>query len=496
MDRAINGHFPENGLVSTLGAWSDGSGPLYQRLAASLQLAIERGDLTAGTRLPAERVLADQLRVSRTTVVAAYERLRDARLVSRRQGSGTRVESRTFARHSGLELAREVGRNSLFRGLIDRPEGALDMVGAYLLAPDGLPPSVLDGVDRELADLGHTSGYWPLGYPPLRAAIARYLSGRGLPTSLEQVLVTAGAQQAIHLVAWVYLERGASVVVENPTYPGALDSFTSLGARLLGVATGRNGVDVDQLTEVVIRAGPRLAYVIPTYQNPVGGVLPSIGRRALAQLAEEHGIAVIEDDSLAGLGLTDSEPPPMAAFVPTPSTPVLTVGSLSKVCWGGLRVGWVRAPESLAAQLGRIKAVTDLGCSLPAQVIATRVFGAFETIRRERVRVVAERFEYLSRLLREQLPTWRWDPPRGGLCLWVRLPRGSAAGFAQIALRHGVSLVPGSVASPDGSYTDYLRVPFGQEPAVLEQAVHRLVSAWEAYAPQEPVRPESLSVVV
>src|SRR5205814_1733177 len=146
MDRVINGHFGQNGLVAALGTWSDGGGPLYRRLAAALQAAVERGDLPDGARLPPERELAQRLHISRSTVVAAYACLADAQLLERRQGSGTRVHTKrapnTAARDTGTDLTRELGRNALFRGLLDRPSAALDLAGAYLLAPGGLPSMV------------------------------------------------------------------------------------------------------------------------------------------------------------------------------------------------------------------------------------------------------------------------------------------------------------------------------------------------------------------
>ena len=499
MDRSFQSQSDQNGLVGMLGTWSTGSGPLYRLLAEALRTAVAQGDLPAGSRLPPERVLAQQLRVSRSTVVAAYEALRDEELLERRQGSGTRIQSRP--RGNGTLDARSLPvpiRNSLVRGLIDMPNATIDLVGAYLLAPGGLPPQVLEGLDQELVMLGQQrSGYTPLGYPQLRNAIAAHLCAQGLQTVPEQVLVTSGAQQAIHLVGWLYVERGDSVVVENPTYPGALDAFNSLGAHLIGVPTRRNGIELDPLNDVLKRVSPRLVYVIPSFQNPVGGLLPAGRRRALAALVDEHHVPLVEDESLAGLGLAEDEPPPVAAHMASGDTPILTIGSLSKVSWGGLRVGWIRAPEALIAQLGRLKAVQDLAGSLPSQVIATRVLGAYATIQRERSGILRERYALITKLLDRWLPSWRWDAPRGGLCLWVQLPCGNASEFAQVALRQGVSIVSGTVASSDRSYADRIRLPFGQEPATLEEAVRRLAEAWKAYAPTAaPNRAASMAVVV
>ena len=497
MDRQEQGQLESNGLVGLVRRPTlDGPGPRYRRLAEALTAAIERGDLTDGSLLPPERLLARELGLSRSTVVAAYDLLRDEQLVDRRQGSGTRVRAIHSPQPRGLELGRMLRRPSLVANVEgnQRQGEIIDLLGAYLLGTSGLPAAALQEVDAEVTSLSHTSGYAPLGYPPLREAIARHMTARGLPTQPHQVLVTAGAQQAIHLGAWLYIQRGDRVLVENPTYPGALDVFTALGARVTGVPTRRNGVALDRLSELVEREAPRLMYLIPTYQNPTGGMLAQHGRRALAELVASRQIPLLEDDSLAELGIDSEPPPPVAAYAP--NSPILTIGSLSKLCWPGLRVGWLRAQEAVVTQLGRLKAASDLGGSLPSQVIATRVFDMLEDLRRERKPLIAERLELVSHLLGSRLPVWSWDRPRGGLCLWVRLPYGSAAEFSQVALRFGVSIVPGSVASPDGSFDDYLRLPFGHPPAVLEEGIERLARAWQAYAPREHARGQHVTVIV
>lgn len=483
-------------VLAVLGNWTAGRGPLYRRLADALRSAIRRGDLAPGVRLPPERGLARSLSVSRSTVVAAYDLLRQDAVLDRRQGSGTRVLPTSDA-HVPTERptpGRPLSRNTLFRRIADGPDGTLDFLGAHLLGGGGLPVEALAGIERELADLSGASGYMPLGYPPLREAIASHLTRSGLPTLPEQVIVTNGAQQAIDLVAWQYLQPGDTALVENPTYPGALDALSAAGGRLAWVPTGRRGADVDRLAELLSRTSPRLVYLIPTFQNPTGGVMPELQRRAVARLVEARQVPLVEDDSLAALALDGGVPPPIAAFAP--GAPILTVGSLSKLFWGGLRVGWIRAPEPLIAQLGRLKAVADLGGSLPSQVIATRLLDRFEVVRRERVAELARRFACMVQLLERHLPTWSWEPPQGGLCLWVRLPYGSGTEFAQVALRHGVSVVAGPVASADNTFDEFLRLPFGLEPSDLEEGVQRLARAWQAYVPLvEPAR-QAFAVIV
>src|SRR5262249_7894078 len=151
------------------------------------------------------------------------------------------------------------------------------------------------------------------------------------------------------------------------------------------------------LAEHLGRLAPRLVYVIPTYQNPVGGVLSVQDRRGLANLIQQHQVPLVEDDSLSGLAIVGEPPPPVAASAPDAS--ILSVGSLSKLFWAGVRVGWIRAPEPIVAPLARLKAVADLGGSLPAQVIASRLLASYEDIRRDRAPVIARRLELVTGLL-------------------------------------------------------------------------------------------------
>src|SRR2546430_959006 len=222
-------------LLGEPGALTQQAGPLYQRLSSALETAMERGDVTPGTLLPPERVLAARIGVSRSTVVAAYERLREAGLVERRQGSGTRIASAAVARASGAreaELVQALHRNALFRGVIEGTKGGIDFLGASPPAPERPPPARPPAPNEGLASPLQHHGYTPHGYPPLQEAIAEPLTSRGLPTLPKQILVTNGAQQAISLAVAYFVQRGEAVALENPTYPGAIDAATAGGAPL------------------------------------------------------------------------------------------------------------------------------------------------------------------------------------------------------------------------------------------------------------------------
>jgi DNA-binding transcriptional MocR family regulator len=300
-----------------------------------------------------------------------------------------------------------------------------------------------------------------------------------MKTSEEQVLVTHGAQQAIGLAGALFVERGDAVIVENPTYLGSIDIFAGLSARLVSVPVGGDAAWIARLKETVARAAPRLIYLMPTFQNPTGAVLPVAVRRALARLSRELQIPIVEDNTLADLSLSAPPPPPIASF--DAEAPILTIGSLSKLFWGGLRIGWIRASEEILARITRLKIMADLGGSLIGQLVAVRLLAEAERVKAIRRREMRERLDRLTKLLSRHLPDWSWHTPAGAPSLWVRLPQGDPNSFAQAALRHGVAVVPGSLASPDGGCTEHLRLRYVLEAEPMREGVERMARAWEAY---------------
>jgi DNA-binding transcriptional MocR family regulator len=486
---------PPLDVPSLVAAVSSGAGPIYGRLAESLRANIERGDLPAGARLPPERPLAEALGVSRTTVVLAYARLRRAGLLESRQGSGTWVPRRAGLPSPPLQRegrSRSFLVDSVTRAAAEEPADTIGFLGACLPAAGDLLEEAWDATRADLAALGTGPGYSPQGLPALRREIATHLERRGVPTAADDVLVTAGAQQALDLAARFLAVEGDAVVLEDPTYLGAIDAFSLARLRLLALPVGSAGADVGALGRLIAEARPALVYLVPTFHNPTGTVLPEGGRREVAQLAEKSGVTVVEDESLADLSFGSDPPPPVAAFAP--GAPVLTVGSLSKLFWAGLRVGWIRGPRPLIARLTRLKVTADLSGSAVSQALAARLLARRDEVVRLRRRELHARLVRLSALLREKLPEWTWLPPDGGLNLWVRLPTPSAEELAEVAPRYGVSIVPGPVHSPSGRCRDRVRLPFVMEEARLAEGIARLARAWEACRP--PARGKQLGVIV
>jgi DNA-binding transcriptional MocR family regulator len=491
-------------LADLIGPWADGADPLNEQLATALTRAIDLGALPPGTRLPAERELARELALSRTTIVAAYDRLRLAGLARSRQGSGTRVASRrpgltqpylaaldgTDADAVLLPAASAAPPIGLLTPLVD---DAIELTMGALPAGSIVAEAMATAVREDLPALMLDSGYVPFGLPTLRAQIAAYLTRLGVATDPDQVLVTSGAQQALHLIGSQLGGPGSSIVMENPTYIGAIDAFRATGNRLIPIPVDGDGARVEVIGLLGTSAPVRFVYVIPTFHNPTGAVMVEGRRRDLARMASESGFLVVEDLT-PDLTLGVDSPPPIAAF--DPGEHVITVGSLSKLAWGGLRVGWVRAARPIIDRLVAGKIVADHSSSLVTQASGARVFERLDEVAARSRQAGLERRGVLMAALAERLPDWTWTEPKGGLSLWVRLPGADGVAFSRLAATLGVVVRPGPLASPDGGFRDHIRIAYGSEPDRLVDGVERLAAAWAAYTPASRSSRPSLAVSV
>ena len=464
--------------TALLAGWQSGTGPLYARLSAHLRGAVAGGQLAPGEALPAERALGTLLGVSRSTVVAAYDDLVAGDWITRRRGSGTRVAAGVPRQAHALELRSPV------RGGPLRPGGAgddLDLTVAVPLLSDAQRAELSGAVAGAFAE----SLYHPLGLPELRAELAALYTREGLPTTPEQVVVTSGAQQAIALLAGALLRPGDAALLETPTYFGAIDVFRAAGATLRGVPVTPQGAAPEEFAAAVRAHSPRLAFLTPTFQNPTGAVLPARARQRLAATIAGAGLPTIEDDTLIDLGFGEDAPPPrLACFAP--QAPIFNVGSLSKLYWAGLRVGWLRLPGGEDARgLGRVvmqaKTLADFGGGLPSQHLALHLLRHLPRLRAERRAAVTPARDLLAGLLRAELPDWQFTLPQGGQFLWVELPTRSASSFIHSAARRGVRLFPGASMDVGDLPDAYLRLPFTLDPAHLPEAVARLRAAWHEH---------------
>lgn len=479
-------------LSALLGRWANGRGPLYLLLATRLRALIDEGTLPPDTPLPPERRLATLLAVGRGTVVACFDRLREDGYVLRRQGSGTRVASRS------QPVANTVGNapnNPQFLSMFQ--ENTADTVLLACAAPDAPPRELQDAYAQaadQLTTVRGDIGCHPAGHLALREAVAERYTHRGLPTTPDQILVTNGAQQALDLLVRGYVSAGDPVLCENPTYPGALALFGATSAVVRTVPVGGEGVDVTRLLDRFAGSRPVLAYLIPTFHNPTGTVIPPARRRRIAAAALQYDVMLVEDETMADLSFREPVPPPLAAY--PGGERVVTVGSLSKVVWGGLRIGWVRADTEVITKLLRLRTLTGMSGEFCSQLAAATLFPVLDDLAHRRATALRHQFEHLVREFAEHLPTWQWVRPQGGQSMWARLPEGEASSYTQVAARHGVVLLPGDALTPGGGSSPWVRVPFTGDRDTLSTAVRRMRAAWGDYSARRPSRTNTVDALI
>lgn len=445
-------------LASALGGWR-GSGPAYEALADGIRLLCLDNRLAPSTALPAERELAAALHLSRTTVAAAYRSLRDSGHIESLRGSGSVT----------LPLRRtDPGRH-------DTDDVAIDLQQASPAAWPGLP-AIVQEVMQDAPALVARIGYDVVGDLGLRQAIADHYAQRGLATTPDQILVTTGAQSAIHLIASVLVGRADRVMLETPTYPHAADAFRRVGARLIGVPVDpASGWDLERAEQSFARALPTLAYLMPDFQNPTGRTMTASESDAFLAGAQSVGTVLVLDETTAQLDIDRSSG--SAPF--GDDDRIVRVGSLGKTVWGGLRVGWVRAAPEIVRRLASGRPVHDLGTPEIEQAIAARIVPRLDEIARQRGELLRAGRDTLVAGLRTLLPEWQVPDVSGGVSLWVGLGDPLSTPLVMNARARGLALSAGSRFAVEGGHDRHLRVPFTAAPAALEQAARILRDAWD-----------------
>jgi DNA-binding transcriptional MocR family regulator len=463
-------------LSDVLSGWATASGALHARLAGSIKEAIANGNLPPGTKLPSERALAKTLAISRTTVLTAYNDLRSSGWLESRAGSGTWVNQATAVNARAHAHARILTRSPLLNLLLAEGSGLIDLSVAATKPLTSLPEGAFELPDEERRWVFEQRDYMPFGFPALREKIAARYCNLGVKTTAEQILITTGAQQAIFLITALYVQRGDPVLVEDPTFFGALAAFRFAGARLAPISVGADHISMQTLRNRITTVRPRLLYLTPTFQNPTGATMDDSARHHLAEVISEFEIPTIEDETLAEMVLEGSRPKPVAAYGGGEN--IFTIGSLSKLFCAGLRVGWVRASAPHIGRLAKIKTSIDFGSALLPQAIGARVLTHLDqAVELRRAELVGKR-DLVEQHLFEHLPEWTFTHPCGGLSIWAKLPQADAGAFAQVALRRRVAIAPGNLFSTTDLYPDYVRIPFLLDAQSLKTGMEQLTEAW------------------
>jgi DNA-binding transcriptional MocR family regulator len=458
-------------------ATSPGSPPAYLALADRIRLLILDGRIVLGARVPAERDLCAQLGVSRTTVSAAYARLRESGYLSSVRGSGS------VAR---LPSGAEAQPDSAGAGVIDFSKATMPALPALAAAAQRAAeqlPAYLGG-----------SGFEPVGIPVLRQAIADRYTARGLPTEPGQIMVTLGAQHAIALIARTLLSRGDHALMESPSYPHGFEALRTAGARLVPVAVStEDGWDEQGFEQAIQRTSPSLGYLMPDFHNPTGMSMSLEFRERALALAARHGTTLLADETIAELGIDGSgdidgtdggsaaAAPPFAAFAPAsaPNAAIL-VGSVGKTVWGGLRIGWIRSDRGVIQRLTRARAAGDLGTPILDQLVVADLLGNYDAILAERRAYLRTGRDRLVRLLAERIPEWTVPHVPGGLTAWVSLGAPVSSQLTLAARSHGLHIAAGPLFGPEGAFDRFLRIPFSYSEDETVRGVDALAAAWQS----------------
>jgi DNA-binding transcriptional MocR family regulator len=442
-------------------------GPVYSALAHGITSLVLDGRIATETRLPSERELAGALRVSRATVTAAYDALRTDGFLASRTGSGSFVTVPAGSRP----------RTALARWSTSTSDAAdvIDLSCAALPAPpDVIEEAVAAAAGRLMPHL-LGDGYDPTGLPALREAVAARFTGRGVPTRPDQVLITNGSLHGLDLLLRLLIGPGDRVITELPSYPGAFDAIRANGGRVVPVPMApEGGWHVGQLQATLRQTAARLAYLTPDFHNPTGALIPSADRREVLRTARQTGTTVVVDESFVELGFGVGE---RATAAVDPS--VLTIGSLSKPIWGGLRIGWLRASSTdLIHRLAALRTSIDMGGAVLDQLVAALLFDRIDEIAAARIVELVPKRDALVDAVARELPDWRVAVPQGGLSLWAELPAALSTPLTMVAAQSGVVLVPGSRFGVDGTLERFLRLPYALPAAQLVEAVRRLAGVW------------------
>lgn len=460
-----------NRLVQLLGQWSNGDGPLYRRLAERIGALVADGSVRADELLPPERSLATALTVSRGTIVRAYDLLAADGVVSRTQGSGTTVTGHSV--HVGA--------------------GVSDFVGERLWSSEGASIDLLKAIPTMLPEVaglvaaidfaphaGDLDGAEPLGWWSLRERIADLHTRQGLATSPHQIMVTSGAQQAISLAASAMLRPGDVVLGEDHTWPGLIDAVQHLGARYEAVQLDAEGVIIDDLETKIDRYRPAMIVLNPQHQNPTGSRLPPDRVAAVASMARRHRIPVLEDRVSADLGFDRRHLPAIDEF--DTGGYGLIAGSVCKVVWPGLRLGWLRADAQVINRLRSHKAVADMFTPAMSQVLGLEVIDRYDDLVGRRLEQLRPAADLVVDTLRAELGDWSHTPVRGGLSVWAKMPEYvSSEAFVQHASRRGLLIASGRQFSAVDADCPKIRIPYTAHPAALAEGLRRLVDSWRTF---------------
>lgn len=452
--------------------------PIYKQLASYIEDGMADGSFSHDMPLPSERGLAKELGINRSTVVAAYDLLESDGLIVRNRGSGTTIskdiwgiskkripswnryiEAGTFL--PNLPVTQKILKKTAAQELINLASGELSQ--------DLFPMTSLREITSNRSFIGNLGYDHPQGNRILRQTLTEHVEQfRNIQTDPSSILITSGAQQALHLVVQCLLKPGDAVAIEDPSYHYGLPVFKSAGIKTYFLQVGKDGINPDDISELYKKHRIRMIFLNPIYQNPSGTLLTEEKRRKILELSSEYGIPIVEDDPYSLTSFSGEKMQTLKSLDRYGN--VLYISSLTKIVASGLRIGWIIGPKAVIERLSDAKQQVDFGHASYTQWIANEFLSSkgFPSHINNLVKKLENRrnqiVESLQYFLKGQV---EFTIPNGGIHLWCRIKKEfNENRLLEESIKRGVIYVPGSTM---GSKKEYVRFTFSRE---TEKNIH------------------------
>ena len=461
--------------------------PMYRQLVEQIENAIVSGDLSQDQPLPSERELAKNLQINRSTVVTAYDELEAVGLIVRKIGSGTYINTDIWGlTHKrvpnwgryvedgsflpNLPLVQKLRNETEQKGMINLSSGEL--------AADLLPNVQFARILKEHAFDEHLGYDHPLGDAGLRETICKHMKTyKSMVVEPDSILITSGAQQAIHLIVQCLLKPGDTVAIEDPSYAFSLPIFQSFGVKTLLLPVDQHGVNPDDIEALQRKHRIRMLFLNPDYQNPTGTKMSLERRKRILELSSKHGFPIIEDDPYNLTSFDGCIGPTLKSMDDNDN--VLYISSLSKVVASGLRIGWIIGPEKVIKRLSDGKQQIDFGHSVFPQWIANQFLDSPQFDKHVldlRIQLRERRNALILALDSLSKDEVTYLVPQGGIHLWCKINHEiDEYKLLEESMKKGVSFVPGRIM---GSKNGYVRFTYGKgNEASIKEGISRFVYA-------------------
>ncbi|PID01575.1 GntR family transcriptional regulator [Sporosarcina sp. P2] len=465
--------------------------PMYRQLAEQIENGILSGDLSQDQPLPSERKLAKKLGINRSTVVTAYDELEASGLIVRIKGSGTYINTDIWGlTHKrvpnwgryvedgsflpNLPLVQKLRNETEQEGMINLSSGEL--------AADLQPNAQFARILKDYAFDGNLGYDHPLGDVELRETICQHVKTyKNMEVEPNSILITSGAQQAIHLIVQCLLKPGDTVAIEDPSYAFSLPIFQSFGIKTLLLPVDQYGLNPDDIVALQRKHRIRMLFLNPDYQNPTGTKMSLERRKRIVELSSTYGIPIIEDDPYNLTSFDGDIGPTLKSMDDNEN--VLYISSLSKVVASGLRIGWIIGPEKVITRLSDGKQQIDFGHSVFPQWIANQFLDSpqFDKhVSNLRIQLKERRDALILALDSLTKNEVTYVVPQGGIHLWCKIHHEmDEYKLLEESMKNGVSFVPGRLM---GSKNGYVRFTYGKgNGASIQEGISRFAYALRSY---------------